>query len=141
MSVINKLIGKGPKFPFTPNTKKVVSISDSIERINQSLFIIFSTNKGSRLLMPEFGSELFKYRFDPYDDVLLVRIRETILSDIKAWEPRIIVDDINFYDSDSAKDNNILYISISYTIINTEVKGNYVYPYQRDVYDIFKDSN
>lgn len=141
MSVINRLIGKGPKFPFTPSANNGVSSSESVDRINQSLFILFKTNKGSRLMMPHFGSDLYKYRFDPYDNILIVKLRETIFNDVKMWEPRITIDSINFYDSDHAKDNNILYISIDYTIISTEVKGNYVFPYQREVYEMFNEPN
>ena len=138
-TVINKLIGKGMRFPFIPSISKGVDTSTSIERINQSLFILFSTQKGSRLLMPEFGSDLFRYRFDPFDNILLSRIRETVYTDIDRWEPRITVEGVEFLDTPEARDNHILYISVDYRIINTDVKGNFVYPYRKDVYDIYEN--
>lgn len=129
---INKLIGVGPAFPFNPTPTHRVSSSGSIDRINQSLFILFETRKGSRLMLPTFGSDLYKYRFDPLDNVLIERMRQTIKEDIETWEPRLIIDDIKFKSTTEDIDNSILYIDIYYHIINTDVKGNYVYPYKRE---------
>lgn len=134
--VINRLIGQGMHFPFKPNGGGGVDYNTSVERINQSLFILFSTEKGSRLLMPSFGSDLYKYRFELYDNVLLSKIRETIYADINRWEPRINIESVNFYDDDEARDNHILYISIKYKIINTEVRGSFVYPYKLEIYSM-----
>lgn len=130
-----RLLGRGPAFPFNPSNSQGVSFSDDIERINQSLFIIFETPKGNRLNMPEFGSDIHKYRFDPLDKVLMERLRYTITEDIKRWEPRVTLTSIEFLADDQAIDNSTLYISISYRIINTPVEGNFVYPYKRETYD------
>jgi len=129
------LIGKGLRFPYSATQNKGVAFSEEIERINHSLLMIFETPKGSRLMNPAFGSDLLKYRFDPFDDILLTKIRETITRDIEMWEPRIIITSIKFLDSDIAKDNSILYIYIDYRIINTETEGNFVYPYKLETYD------
>lgn len=129
------LIGRGPSFPYNPSDTGGYKYTENIERINQSLFILFETPKGSRLMMPEFGSNLRKYRFDPLDRVLLEKLRFTITEDIKRWEPRISMTSIEFLADNEAIDNNILYISISYNIINTPISANYVYPYQLSTYD------
>lgn len=129
------LVGKGPSFPYNLSSIGGLSYSEGIERINQSLYLIFSTQKGSRLMMPEFGSDIVKYRFDPLDAVLMEKLRYTITSDIKRWEPRISLNSIEFLADDTAIDNSILYISISYNIINTQITANYVYPYQLGTYD------
>ena len=80
-------------------------------------------------------SDLYKYKFDPLDRVLMERIRYTITEDIKRWEPRISLISIEFLTDHIAIDNSILYVSISYRIINTDVIGNYVYPYKMNTYD------
>lgn len=136
INTLTKLIGKGMNFPFEPNSRGGVAKSEYLDRINQSLFILFNTPKGSRLMMPEFGSNLYQYRFDPFDNILLERMRETITEDIRRWEPRIIINSIKFLDSPESRDQQILYISIDYHIINTDVEGNFVYPYRKEVYDI-----
>lgn len=129
------LLGRGPAFPFSRSETGGLSYKEDIERINQSLFILFETPKGDRLMMPEFGSDLRKYRFDPLDKVLMERIRYTITEDIRRWEPRISLTSIEFLADQNAIDNSTLYISISYRIINTDVIANYVYPYKLSTYD------
>lgn len=129
------LLGRGPAFPFSRSENGGLSYKEDIERINQSLFILFETPKGDRLMMPEFGSDLRKYRFDPLDKVLMERIRYTITEDIRRWEPRISLTSIEFLADQTAIDNSTLYISISYRIINTDVIANYVYPYKLSTYD------
>lgn len=132
---IRKLIGRGISFPFVPNNASGVATNELVDRINQSLFILFETPKGSRLMLPDFGSDIQKFRFDPLDRVLLERLRYTINEDIKKWEPRVIVTSIEFLEDTNMIDNSILYISIYYNIINTPVSGNYVYPFKRENYD------
>lgn len=137
MTIDKNLIGKGPSFPYNISETGGLSYKDGIDRINQSLFLIFETPKGSRLMLPEFGSDLHKYRFDPLDTVLMERLRYTITEDIKRWEPRISLTSIEFLADDIAIDNSTLYISINYNIINTTVEGNYVYPYKLSTYDTY----
>jgi len=91
-------------------------------------------------MMPEFGSDIRKYRFDPLDRVLMERLRYTITEDIKRWEPRVSLTSVEFLADAQAIDNSILYISISYRIINTTVEANYVYPYKLSTYDTIDTS-
>lgn len=136
MSITTRnLLGKGPSFPYNLTLSGGLAYTDDILRINQSLFILFETPKGSRLMMPEFGSDIHKYRFDPLDRVLMERLRYTITNDIARWEPRISLVSIEFLASSEDIDNSTLHISISYRIINTDVVHNYVYPYKRVTYD------
>lgn len=129
------LLGVGPAFPYNRSITGGVETSEGLQRINQSLFIIFETPKGSRLMMPEFGSDLRKHRFDPLDRVLMERVRYIITEDIRRWEPRISVSSIEFLTDDVYVEQNILYVSINYKVISTNVMGNYVYPYKLETYD------
>lgn len=135
MSNLKSLIGSGMQFPFIPNNRNGVTSNDLVKRINQSLFIIFETPRGSRLMLPEFGSNINRYKFEPNDSILYDKLREEMLNDIRRWEPRIIVDNIEFYADHNTVDNNTLYIQINYTVINSETKGNFVYPYLKETYD------
>ena len=132
---MSSLLGRGPSFPYNRSDSGGLRYTEDIERINQSLFLIFETPKGSRLMMPEFGSDIHKYKFDPLDRVLMERLRYTITEDIKRWEPRIALTSVEFLADSQAIDNSILYISISYTLINEAVSANYVYPYKLETYD------
>lgn len=124
------LLGTGLRYPLTVNRSGGVLLNDQIDRINQSLFILFETQKGSKLMQPKYGSDIEKYRFDPFDDILVDKLDYEIRNCVSLWEPRIILDDIEFKTAVSDIDKHTLYISINYHIINTDVKGNYVYPYR-----------
>lgn len=129
------ILGNGPAFPFNRSSSGGVKYQNDIDRINQSLYLIFSTEKGSRLNLPTFGSDLEKCKFEPLDDVLLERIKHIIIEDIRTWEPRISLIGIQFFSDSRAIDNSTLYISIEYQIINTNVTANYVYPFNIGTYD------
>ena len=128
--IVKQLIGRGPAHPFEPSNTKGIERSDWIERINQSLRIIFSTRKGTRLMNPEFGSDLEFYVFDPIDSLLIDKLELSIRRDIELWEPRIVINDIEFKVAPIDIDNNTIYITIRYHIINTDVEGNFVFPFR-----------
>lgn len=141
MSVSTKsLIGRGPSFPLNRSNIGGLLYTEDIERINHSIFLILETPKGSRLMMPEFGSDIHKYKFDPLDQVLMEKIKHTLRQDITKWEPRVLITDIVFLTDEQSVDNNILYISMTYRIVNTTITANYVYPYQLGTYDTLKIS-
>ena len=129
------LLGRGPSFPYNDSETHGLSYKDSLDLIDQSLFILFETPKGSRLMLPNFGSDLYKYKYDPLDQILLDQIRYTITQDIKIWEPRIKLIDIKFLTDPSLIDQSILYISVNYQVISTQEVRNYVYPYKRETYN------
>lgn len=135
--MVQSLIGKGPRFPMVPNNIKGVSMNEYLDRINQSLLILLSTNKGTRLMNPGWGSDLEKFRFDPLDNVLLDKIEYSIRESIRLWEPRITVTNLEFNLDSMNIDNNILYISIYYKLINTDVASNFVYPYRLGTQDTY----
>ena len=90
--------------------------------------------------MPEFGSDIHKYKFDPLDAVLLERLRYTITEDVRRWEPRIDLTSVEFLTDTVHIDNSTLYVSINYRITNTSIEANYVYPYKRTTYDTLEIS-
>lgn len=129
------LIGTGPSFPYNVSESGGLMYVTDVDKIDQSLFILFETPIGSRLMLPNFGSNINKYRFDPLDAVLLEKLRYVITDDIKKWEPRISLVSIEFLTDSKLIDNSILYISITYTVISTNVTHNYVYPYKLESYE------
>lgn len=129
------LLGTGPSFPYNVSDSGGLKYVTDLDKIDQSLFILFETPIGSRLMLPNFGSSINKYRFDPLDSVLLEKLRYSITEDIKKWEPRISLVSVEFFSDSQSIDNSTLYISITYRVINTNVTHNYVYPYKLGSYD------
>lgn len=141
MYTLNKLIGQGIKFPYFADQRGTISLSREIERINQSLFLLFETPKGSRLMLPEYGSDLYKYKFEPNDAILQEQIRYSVVDDVSRWEPRINVLDVSFYNDPHLVDNSVLYISVKYRVVNTDIEGNFVYPFKTETYDTVESTD
>lgn len=108
-----------------------------LELINQSIYLILTTPVGSRFFLPEYGSKLDTLVFEPNDfilhDLLNIYIREAL----GTWEKRIIVLDVS-PKAKSANDleNNVLPVEITYRLVNSNITGNYVYPFTRESYKI-----
>lgn len=100
------------------------SDSEYKKLIRASLQRILMTEKGERVMLPEFGCDLNKYIFEPRDRILEVEIKAEIMQAIEKWEPRITIKsiDINFVNG------NALVISIPYIINGTDLSDtiNYV---------------
>lgn len=135
MSTLHEMIGSGIRFPLLPDDHHNLQMTSDIERINQSLLLLFETPKGTRLFLPDYGTNLRLYRFEPNDDILVEALRQSLYTDIGRWEPRITVQNIDFYRDSDSIDNNILYIHLTYTIANSSNTYNFVYPYKSEPYD------
>lgn len=135
MSAQKEMIGTGMRFPLLPDELHNLQQTDDIERINQSLFILFETPMGTRIMLPDYGTNLKNYRFEPNDDILVESLKQELYTAIMKWEPRITAKDIEFYRDSDDIDNNILYIHLTYGIGNSSDTYNFVYPFKEEPYD------
>ena len=56
----------GFKFPIGLETAgKTIRLSDEFESIKEAIIIILSTQKGERIMCPDFGCRLKEYMFEP----------------------------------------------------------------------------
>ena len=92
------------------------------DAINQSLFNIMNTRKGTRLMDPEFGCDFHTYLFDMFDLDTANKIVDDITRNFIRYEPRVIIDSI---------DKNINYDALQYTLtinyhfVNTATLGSF----------------
>ena len=96
----------------------------------QSIRNIISTPLGSRFFLPSFGSKLYQVIYEPNDFILKDLISLYIREAIKAWEPRIELEDV-LVDTDS--NPKVCYVQISYRIRGRNDLLNYVYSMNREV--------
>ena len=73
-----------------PVTNDVVVSKDS-SAIKQAIVNLLLTNKGERLMNPNYGSDIRKYLFEPLDYGTSYLIKGNIESTISKFEPRISV--------------------------------------------------
>jgi len=126
--IYRSFLGTGWSFPpsFSNTKKSVIMVSDE-EDIRQSLNILLSTSLGERIMHPDYGCDLTGYVFETLNASVKSYIRNIIERAILYHEPRIKVHAISFRGNEEAE--GILNILIEYTVISTNSRDNYVYPF------------
>lgn len=120
-------LGTGWNFPptFRREWYGVEMLSDE-EDVRSSIYIILQTITGERVMLPGFGCNLQPYVFEPMNVPNIAMIEKIVKEALVLHEPRIIVEEIS---SVPFQAEGRLEISISYTIITTNTRYNYVYPF------------
>lgn len=128
---INDLIGYGARAPL----RQISDIAGNIDvamavgfaKINSDIYMSLSTPIGTRFMNPEFGSELHTLLFEPYDDFLINTIERYTMQAIQKDVRKIKIKAI--YTDKTEQDYNLLKVGIEYVVINSQVTGNFVYPF------------
>jgi len=81
-------VNKIESLDWQPKLGEIGKIVEDFDDINQCIYIILATPKGSDPHRPEFGSDLWKYIDYPVDQAIPNVIREAIDA-ITTWEPRV----------------------------------------------------
>ena len=83
------------------------------DAIRADLLHLLLTNKGERLYLPDFGSDLKKYIFEPNDDVTHEQIKDNLNATIKRYMPNLTIDSIKFR-NDSIEE--LIIVELTYTV-------------------------
>jgi uncharacterized protein len=128
---INEMIGFGAYVPvkqvkdFAGNAD--IGMAAGFAKINSDIHMCLSTPQGTRFMNPDFGSLLHSLLFEPYDDFLVMQLKyytlEALQKDVRKIREIVVEVDA------TQKEYNLLELSIQYVISNTNMSGNYVYPY------------
>lgn len=96
------------------------------EVVQSSIHIILSTVTGERVMAPTYGCNLQPFVFEIINVPAITLIEKIVREALVFHEPRIIVESVstNFVDTEG-----LLEILIEYTIIRTNTRYNYVYPF------------
>ena len=121
-------LGTGWRFPVSVDrqTGSIRSASQE-EDIAQSIRIILSTRKGERVMLPEFGCDLYKYVFSNMQTDEIAEIRRCVKEALRKWETRIIEVEVDV--DTSGIGNGMLILDIQYRVRATNTPFNLVFPY------------
>jgi uncharacterized protein len=120
-------LGTGWSFPPTFRREWYgVEMLTGKEDIESSMYIILQTLTGERVMLPNFGCNLQPYVFETMHEPNIAMIKKIVKEALIYHEPRIIVDELDHVVNQGA---GILEININYTIISTNTRYNYVYPF------------
>lgn len=91
---------KGLSYPFRFNSGGSTAMTElSLEDyslIKESLYQIWTTRKGERVMLPEYGID-YAFNFEAVDDITeLALLKDAMLNAAAEWEPRVTVIDVEF---------------------------------------------
>jgi phage baseplate assembly protein W len=95
----------------------------SFDQAKSNLKNLLLTNKGERIMQPNFGTGLQALLFEQLDAEFESKLEETITKNVNYWLPYINIQQIDIEMTDEMKDRNIANMSIQFTVgnqINTE---------------------
>lgn len=84
----------GAAYPITKHPRGFLRTQSGMNQIKSDLLTLLLTEPGERVMLPEFGTSLKKFIFEPNDATVVEQIRAEIARAISIWEPRIAVQNI-----------------------------------------------
>ncbi|SKC66359.1 GPW/gp25 family protein [Ohtaekwangia koreensis] len=128
MKPIDKsFLGTGWNFPptFRREWYGVEMLSEE-EDVRSSIYIILSTVTGERVMLPTFGCNLQPKVFEVMNVANIALIEKIVHDALVYHEPRIKVEELS---TEVNQQEGRLLITIQYTIISTNTRYNYVFPF------------
>ena len=115
----------GINFPFYDSDNgDFLKLTPTIEaEVKSDLIHLLLTRKGSRYFLPDFGTNLYQYIFEPLDEVIIQKIEDEINNAVEKYIPNLEINKINikqFYDDieyvgDDKKQHSVT-VNIDYTV-------------------------
>ena len=102
-------------FPFkdSPNGYYFKLNDNDKDAIKSDLLHLLLTNKGERLYMPDFGSDLRKFIFEPNDSITHDQIKDNLNETIKRYIPNLLINSISFRNDDIEE---LIIVELRYTV-------------------------
>jgi phage baseplate assembly protein W len=125
---MKSFLGTGWSFPptFSRGMASVDMVSDEKD-IRESLWILFSTSPGERIMLPEYGCNVWLLVFRGINTAFKTQVAVAIRQSVLNWEPRIDVDDVTVVPDPNVA--GLVVVTLSYTIRRTNSRSNLVYPF------------
>jgi hypothetical protein len=104
----------GINFPFRDSFDgRFLDLSSTIEEeIRTDLIHLLLTRKGTRYFLPDFGTRLLEYIFEPLDGPTFSDIEAEIRDSVSKYIPNLIITNIAVYDASTEEDDpNVTVIS------------------------------
>jgi phage baseplate assembly protein W len=121
-------LGSGWSFPPTFSRSVLgITLVSGIEDIRESLQILFSTAQGERVMLPEYGCDLWRMVFRGMTTTLTTELKDMVEQAIILWEPRIDLLSVS-----AVRDPNqdgLVNIDVAFTVRRTNTRSNFVYPF------------
>ena len=124
---MTEIIGSGLAFPLQVDRRGGIALARDETDIEQAIELILGTAPGERPMRPEFGCGVHDFVFDSIDASTVGRMELAIRDALDRWEPRVIVDTVEF-NLDEVGEGRLI-IDIGYHVRATNNMRNLVYPF------------
>lgn len=131
---MRNIFGSTLSFPIRPDQRGNLAVtSDPVEIVKQSIRAIIETRQGERVMLPDYGIPDFV--FSVINAGTAGKMKYFLEEQIRNYEPLVgdleikvglLIDDR--FTPGFTLDENLLAISISFTVIETNVPGNMTFP-------------
>jgi uncharacterized protein len=128
MSTQNEIIGTGWAFPPTFNLdNSTTNMVSGVEDINQSLYILFTTEIGERVMQPNYGSALKSMLFESVNEHFKSYMRMVLVRSISLYEARITPLALDFSVDENLEGRYLM--KLDYMVLSTRQRNNFVFPF------------
>ena len=121
----------GVNFPFRDSLQgKYLSLSQtSVEEIRTDLLHLILTRKGSRYYLPDFGTRIYEFIFEPMDGPTFEAIKSDIRYAVEKYIPNLTIKDISLtpYLDDLEAQGELNYEKLGGTVYKIPGKGTEEY--------------
>ena len=102
----------GINFPFRQSIKgQYLSLSEKTdEEIRSNLIHLLLTRKGSRYYLPDFGTRLYEYLFEPLDGPTFSQIEAEIRSSVEEYIPGLRINNISITQASEEDEDKGFYV-------------------------------
>ena len=124
---MTEIIGSGLAFPLQVDRRGGIALARDETDIEQAIELILATAPGERPMRPEFGCGVHDFVFDSIDAGTVGKMELAIRDALDRWEPRVIVETVEF-NLDEVADGRLI-IDIGYRVRATSTLRTLVYPF------------
>lgn len=113
----NKRQYYGIKYPFTVNNEDglFIDLNDNIrDKVGSEIAHVLLTPKKSRIMMPEFGTDLLKFIFEENIERNWDDIEDEIKDSVAKYVPNASIESIRAFRDEN--DDNTVYIDVTYNV-------------------------
>ena len=111
------------KSPFTNDCMEKYEFdlnNNQRERVASDLLHLIFTPKGQRLRLPDYGTNLIQYIFEPNDESIWPEVKQEIQDTVRKWIYGVDLNDIQVM---ASEDGTEIYVRVDYSV----TEGNLTY--------------
>lgn len=120
------ILGTGFAFPMRTNGQGGIARSRHAGKVREAVFVVLATQRGERVMRPDFGCNLGSLVFAPNNAATANLARHYVETGLRRWEPRIVLDEVTVENDNAA---GRLVINVHYRLRATLEPDNLVYPF------------